>query len=267
MRGLGRLAIIAVVGAVAIAGSAYATGFDLTQWQHLGTPRNVLSVGGEQIRIPLPEGSAQRQAPAVPVTTDGNYAFMFEEGAPGSPTRYDPCRVIEWTHNPAGSPAGSEQMVHDAVADIARHSGLVFEHVGDTDELADFDRPLFQERYGDGFAPVIVGWSTAQQHPELVGSVTGLGGSSAVNGAFGEQRFLVAGVVVLDAEDIAELIESRRGTALATAVIMHELAHVIGLAHVDDPQELMNEHNSRLITWGPGDRAGLAIAGAGACEE
>ncbi|WP_152650300.1 matrixin family metalloprotease [Demequina aestuarii] len=265
MRALGRLAVIMAVGAVAVVGTAYATGFDLSEWQHLGKPRNVLVVEGEQIRIPIPDGPSERRASSLPVTTDGSHAFMFEETAQG-PTRYDPCRAVEWTHNPTGMPEGADQLVRDAVADVARHTGLVFEYVGETDEVAGFDRPLFQERYGEGFSPVIVGWSTEEQTPELAGSVTGLGGSSSVNGAFGEQRFLAAGVVVLDTQDVTELMESRRGTALATAVIMHELAHVIGLAHVDDPTELMNDENSMLITWGPGDRAGLAIAGAGPCQ-
>ncbi|MFN3865322.1 MAG: peptidase [Demequina sp.] len=265
MRTLGRLASIVAVGALAVAGTAYATGFDLAEWQHIGKPRNVLIVDGEQIRIPIPDGPAERRAASLPVNTDGSYAFMFDDDGL-EPTRYDPCRPVEWTHNPDGRPEGAGQLVHDAVNDVARHSGLVFEYVGDTDEVAVFGRELFQERYGEGFAPVIVGWSTEEQTPDLAGSVTGLGGSSSVNGAFGEQRFLAAGVVVLDTEDVAELMQSRRGTALATAVIMHELAHVIGLAHVDDPTELMNGENSTLITWGPGDRAGLAIAGSGPCQ-
>ncbi|MFW2513552.1 matrixin family metalloprotease [Demequina sp. SO4-13] len=265
MRTLGRLAVIGLVGGVAIVGTAYATGFDLAQWQHIGKARNVLVVDGEQIRIPVPDGPSERRAASLPVTTDGAHAFMFEESEQG-PTRYDPCRMLEWTHNPEGMPEGAEQLVQDAVADVARNSGLAFEYVGQTDEVAGFDRPLFQERYGEGFAPIIVGWSTEEQTPDLAGSVTGLGGSSSVNGAFGEQRFLAAGVVVLDTEDVADLMESRRGTALATAVIMHELAHVIGLAHVEDPTELMNDENSMLITWGPGDRAGLAIAGSGPCQ-
>ncbi|MFW7413949.1 matrixin family metalloprotease [Demequina sp. SO4-18] len=265
MRSLRRLAVIVLVGAVAVVGTAYVTGFDLAEWEHLGKPRNVLVVDGEQIRIPLPEGPPERKAASLPVSTEGTYAFMFDEGEQG-PTRYDPCRSLRWTHNPAGMPEGAEQLVKDAVADVARHSGLAFEYVGETDEVAGFDRPLFQEQYGEQFAPIIIGWSTEEQTPDLAGSVTGLGGSSSVNGAFGEQRFLTGGVVVLDTDDVTELMESRRGTSLATAVIMHELAHVIGLAHVDDPTELMNDQNSMLITWGPGDRAGLAIAGSGPCQ-
>ena len=265
MNAAARLGMIVVTGAVAIAAVGYATGFEWQAWDKIGQPRNVLVVDGEQIRIPLPHGDSDRLAAAPTATTAGAHGFMFEEAGQG-PTRYDPCRPLPWVLNPAGMPDGAEEIVHAAVADVARHTGLVFEYGGTTTEVASFDRPLFQEQYGEDFAPIIIGWADETAVPDLAGSVTGLGGSSSVNGAFGEQRFLAAGVVILDSVDIAELMDSRRGEALATAVIMHELAHVIGLAHVEDESELMNAENSMLVTWGPGDLQGLAIAGAGPCQ-
>src|SRR5690606_7957015 len=138
---------------------------------------------------------------ATPVTTAGSHGFMFEEAGQG-PTRYDPCRPLSWVLNPEGMPEGAEDMVHTAVADVSRHTGLVFEYDGTTTEVAGFDRPLFQEQYGDDFAPIIVGWADEATEPDLEGSVTGLGGSSSVNGAFGDQRYLAAGVVILDSADV-----------------------------------------------------------------
>ena len=46
---------------------------------------------------------------------------------------------------------------------------------------------------------------------------------------------------------------------------MHELGHLVGLGHVDAPDELMSAENHGLLTWGPGDRAGLSAVGAGRC--
>ena len=46
---------------------------------------------------------------------------------------------------------------------------------------------------------------------------------------------------------------------------MHELGHVVGLAHVHDASELMNPENVGLTRLGPGDRAGLAALGSGRC--
>ncbi|MFV0633225.1 peptidase [Demequina sp.] len=262
----GRLAVIIAVGAVAIGVTGWATGFEWETWDRIGQPRNVLEIDGAQVRVPLPEGEATRLAAQVPVDSQGQYAFMFEEPDQG-PTRYDPCRPLRWVHNTQGMPEGAEDMIHAAVADISRHTGLVFEYEGTTDEVADFDRPLFQDRYGEAFAPIIVGWGTAAQVPDLADSVMGLGGSSSVSGAYGNQRYLESGAMILDAEDFTTMLGSNRGEALAAAVVMHELAHVVGLAHVEDNTELMHGENVMLVTWGPGDRAGLAIAGAGPCQE
>lgn len=46
---------------------------------------------------------------------------------------------------------------------------------------------------------------------------------------------------------------------------MHELAHVLGLDHVDDPTQLMHEENTGQFDFGDGDLAGLALLGTGAC--
>ena len=48
-------------------------------------------------------------------------------------------------------------------------------------------------------------------------------------------------------------------------MITHELGHVLGLAHVDDPRQLMFAENLGTTTLADGDRRGLAALGAGAC--
>jgi hypothetical protein len=51
----------------------------------------------------------------------------------------------------------------------------------------------------------------------------------------------------------------------AQAIVDHELAHVVGLGHVEDPGELMYEHALERTTYGPGDREGLARLGSVDC--
>ena len=42
------------------------------------------------------------------------------------------------------------------------------------------------------------------------------------------------------------------------AIVQHELGHVLGLDHVDDPGELMYDTSSGRTDFGPGDLEGLA---------
>lgn len=261
-----RVFLLAAFGAVLIWGTAHLLGVTWTDVEHLGQPRNVLQDGAASVRIPLPTGSETRRLPAVPVTTAGQYAFMFPGDNGQGPVRYDPCRPVDWVLNPAGMPKGVQAMVNAAVASVSKATGLEFRYDGTTTEVPSFDRQLFQERYGPGFAPVIIGFATEQQVPDLAGSVTGLGGSSAVYGAYGDQRFLRSGVVIMDAQDLQRLQATAFGARVAQAVIEHELGHVVGLAHVHSDTELMHASNQRITGWGPGDLAGLAIAGAGPCE-
>ena len=253
-----------LVGVVVLVVLAVANGVTWTDLRHLGTSRNALVEEGVEWRIPLPEGPPYRSTPEVDVTTDGSYAFTFEDQ--GEPVRYDPCRPVEWYHNTTDMPAGADIFVHDAVDQIAAATGLTFDYQGTTTEAVSFERPILADD-GQRFAPVVLGWSTPEQSADLEDGVAGVAGSRAVPGAYGEQRYLVNGVVVMNADSVRALMTYPGGRKLATAVVMHEFGHVVGLAHVDDPAELMYEQSLSLTQWGPGDLAGLAIAGAGPCQD
>jgi len=264
MRSSTRLVAIVAIGAGLIWAAAAYTGIGWDEIRHYGQPRNVLDDNGTSVPIPLPDGPSERLLPAVPVTSNGEHSFLFDDG--GEPIRYDPCRPLGWVVNPDGAPAGAVDLVHSAVDDVEQSTGLDFEYLGETDEVASFERSLFQDRYGSGFAPIIIGFSTEDATPDLAGSVTGVGGSSAVSGAYGVPQYLRSGVVIMDADDVAEIQEQSTGEWLAQAIVRHELGHVVGLGHVADTAELMNAENMRTTEWGPGDRQGLAIAGNGPCE-
>jgi hypothetical protein len=178
---------------------------------------------------------------------------------------YDPCRPIHYVVRPDNAPAGSEGLIEEAVASVSAATGLQFINDGATAETPSPDRESFQpDTYGKRWAPVLIAWSTPEENPTLAGDVAGVGGSSAVN-TQGKPYVYVTGQVQLDAPDLAEALTYPPGRDLVRAVIMHELGHVVGLDHIEDPNQLMHARNSNVTDFADGDRAGLALLGTGEC--
>ena len=258
---VGLLAVVAVVAfaGVAIVGSDG----DVGAWLR---PRAYVEVDGQPVAVPRPDASDGRLLPAVAATTEGAHAFLHTDDD-GAPIGYDPCRPIHFVVRPDGMPPSGQALLDEAMAGVSAASGLVFEYAGTTDEAPAVERTLIQpERYGEGWAPVLIAWSDEAQMPELAGEVAGLGGSAAVPGASGQGSWLAAGRVVLDTADVLVMLARPDGHQQARAIVMHELAHVLGLDHVTDPDELMNPMSSNRTNLGPGDLQGLALVGQVACE-
>jgi hypothetical protein len=75
----------------------------------------------------------------------------------------------------------------------------------------------------------------------------------------------VSGVVHLDGPTFTDIQREPGGEARARAIIMHELAHLVGLAHVADPEQLMYNDNVGKTAFGLGDLEGLRKLGSGRC--
>lgn len=111
--------------------------------------------------------------------------------------------------------------------------------------------------------PVVIGWGNAGEFPELAGDVAGIGGGAAEQGVLG-RRYYVTGAIALDTDAFtAATIDQRPRTM--EAIVLHEIAHVIGLDHVAEPTELMAARNNGQVELGPGDRQGLAKLGSLPC--
>ncbi len=193
-------------------------------------------------------------------------AHTFAQSHDGAPVTYSPCRPLEVVVNRALEPAGAAGVVEEAVTAVADATGLVIEVTGSSDEAPSDDRLLRQPvRYGGGWAPVLVAWTTPHQVPGLSGDVVGLGGSAAVADSGIARPRYVTGTVSLDTPALTGMLARPRGRDLVRAVVMHELGHVVGLGHVDDPGELMYADNVGRTDFGPGDVAGLAELGSGPC--
>ena len=259
------VALAAVIGLAAGGGLVLReNGWDLAE---LARPRAYVEIDGRAVAVPRPHPSGGRVLSPVAATRTGTHAFLHttEEG---TPVGYDPCRVVEYVVRPVGMPQGGQALVQDAVAIVSAASGIAFTSAGLTDEPPVVDRALIQpERYGEGWAPVLFAWSDALEMPELAGQVAGVGGSAQVPGADGTGTWLAAGRVVLDTGDITTLLAGPLGYEKARAIVVHELSHVLGLDHVDDPNELMHPVTASRTDLGPGDLQGLALLGQAPCED
>lgn len=204
-------------------------------------------------------GFDQRLGERVAADSEGPYAFAATQPGSDEPVSWNPCRPIRYVVNPDGAPDDWEPLVGESVADIAAATGFRFEDTG-TSEERDFD-----DRTG-GLGrpqPVLIGWADDQEVPRLAGDVAGLGGSTYIERS--GHRTYITGSIALDTDLFDELEDERHGEALMRAIVTHELGHVVGLDHVDDPDELMFKDNIGQTELGPGDREGLALLGSVDC--
>ena len=210
---------------------------------------------------------AHRIAPPVaPPAGGGPHSFMMTEPGSSKPVTYSPCQRIRYAVNAARQPAGASGIVASAVKAVEKYSGLRFRYVGTTKRKpSSSGEASVTPAPGKTYAPVLIAWTTPKQVPALRGSVAGEGGSTAVSSGTSSYLHYVTGQVSLDAADIAKMLQRSNGRALARAIVMHELGHVVGLDHVQNRRQIMYPVNTGQTTWGKGDRTGLALIGRGRC--
>jgi hypothetical protein len=206
---------------------------------------------GPVLRDPAPMGT-------------GPYAFMATTSG-GQPVTYSSCRPINYVVNPAGMPAGGHQLIQDAITQVSQATGLQFVYQGESTEPPSEHREIHQpDRYSSSTAPVLIAWANTAEYPPISGDVEGVGGSAWIEPSRGP-AFYVTGQVVLSRDGISRMMDRSGGYERARAVLLHEFGHLVGLAHVQDPKELMTPVVSGLTGYGPGDRTGLARLGHGPC--
>jgi hypothetical protein len=223
------------------------------------------SSGQEEATGAPAAGAATVGAPA----SAGAFAFLSTDDL-GRPLRFDPCRPASYVINPDGAPAGVVDDVHEAFRRLGTATGITFRYAGVTSEVhrvigGSGVRPSYQpERYGRDWAPILVSFVTGDREPVLAGNVLGYGGSTSYWTSSSDPAY-VTGEIILDRE--LSLVRPGFGPGMTRGnLIQHELAHVIGLDHVEDRREVMYESISDESPdgFGPGDRAGLVRLGAAA---
>jgi hypothetical protein len=219
------------------------------------------------------EASHRLDAPPTAPAGQGGYAFERKQPQSDKPVTWDPCRPLHYVI--AGRPPeGGQELVDTAVAQLSAATGLRFVDDGHTNEqLNSAARAPYQPAtYGRRWAPIIIDWTSPDKDADLAGMTIGLGAGAALSGPDGRSTY-VTGTVALDVPQIVSILSAsdlagdRRGRGLVSAVVMHELGHVLGLAHVDDPAQVMYPEAQLQVTkLGNGDKRGLALLGSGRCE-
>jgi hypothetical protein len=212
------------------------------------------------------EEAAPLGAPVPPAVGSDSYRFLAVNGE-GSPVGYSPCRPLHYVINDELAPAGSEHLVPDAISTISAATGIEFVYDGTTAELPSPQRPPYQpDAYGERWAPLLIAWTTPEAAPQLKGKVIGTGGSTHYGYDDGPKTFVTGGLD-LDAPQIADELLDSDGHLYATAVILHELSHVMGLDHVEDPTQLMYPEIGTPEGLSNGDLNGLYELGKAQCRK
>ena len=179
----------------------------------------------------------------------------------GGPIRYDPCSPLRYVIDRDLAPEGAVADLRDAIVlfEDAMQVDFVFE--GYTDEVPSDDRAVYKpEVYSKrDWAPILFAWVPPEQLLQPDDQAVGAAGSSYVENSRG-QLVYVTGMVTFNSE--AKLLPGFELGDSWGDVALHELGHLVGLAHVEDDNQVMyRDVTAGEARLGAGDLEGLERLG------
>ena len=231
-----------------------------------GSDETATTQGSNQAPPPGTESAAKPLGTPAPVPDGtGKFEVIQHQRGTKTPVAFDPCRPIHYVVNLTDAPSDGLALVKGAIAKVSTATGLKFVYDGTTSEQPSKERePYLPKEYTDRrWAPVLVAWTDEASYSELAGYIAGVGSPQAVY-APNNQLVYVTGQVVLDNEQLSTQQVPDRNEA--SAIIQHELGHLVGLDHTSDRTQLMfSEAQFNVDSFGDGDLRGLALLGRQAC--
>ena len=218
--------------------------------------------GGPPNHVAGPPGGAL-------VSPGRGYAFLDTRRESGEmvPVRWNPCEPIQYEVNLEGAPVDALDEVARATARVTDATGIGFTF--DATTTRTLNETAHDYFYSDGVAgtyfPILIAWISHQEMVRRTGEQDVLAFAHPELGESDRSDQYVSGWVVVDSGGRFE----DSGRYSLELVLMHELGHIVGLAHVKDPDELMfsgqdagDARPYQMDDWGPGDLRGLEQVGA-----
>jgi len=194
----------------------------------------------------------------------GPHAFLQVDGD-GHPYRWNPCRPIEYVVNPDRAPDGALDDVHEAVArvSVATVPSSTNSIPVATDAQQQIGSAFMDSTTDSGYRPLLFTWESDFYMRSLDDRDNLLGFGIPWRGQGDLAHIYVSGAVVLNAD--AGMRTGFDGRYSEGAVLLHELGHVLGLAHVrrgaDEIMATQRDVDYSVSDYGPGDLEGLAAIG------
>lgn len=193
---------------------------------------------------------------AAPAAGQAPTPFL-ESGEGGA---FAPCSTLTYVINFDHAPASAEEDVKSAVANAHDATGLNFQYGGSSTLVpqSNWTEQYAHATKSSNTPPIIFAWVASGDTPRLSDGSAATGGPE-----FTEQdgkAVFTTGAVVVDYKQTSTFAPgSKDGTTTGT-LLTHELGHVLGLGHSEDPHSTMYpviEHTV-LNSYAPADRAALA---------
>ncbi|MEY2416330.1 MAG: hypothetical protein QOH53_1664, partial [Ilumatobacteraceae bacterium] len=181
--------------------------------------------------------------------------FTFSEVINGTVVRWNPCAPIHYLVNMGGYSENFRPVIAEAVERLEAATGLLLIPVGDTTYMPTSTNQSQLTSLG---GELVIALGDELQTDQVPGSILGRAFILYLS------SILRASVVI----DVGAVGSNPPWSSLGVGpVLMHELGHAVGLAHVSDSSQLMNAvaSSNGPTTYGAGDLTGLWQVGAARC--